>query len=102
MGFFIVARATLDVFMLRRLILLALWASAALAQPKSKLFEQVGPILGGLSQITGWKVERKVPAEILRQADFKKMMQVHMKDDGTKEVRAEELTLKMFGLVPAN
>jgi hypothetical protein len=102
MGFFIVARATLDVFMLRRLILLALWASAALAQPKSKLFEQVGPILEGLSQITGWKVERKVPAEILRQADFKRMMQDHMKDDSPREVRAEEQTLKMFGLVPPN
>ena len=83
--------------MLRRLILLALWASAALAQPQSKLFEQVGPILAGLSQITGWKVERKVPAEILHKADFKRMMQEH---SSPKEVRAEELTLKMFGLVP--
>jgi len=83
--------------MLRRLILLALWASAALAQPQSKLFEQVGPILAGLSQITGWKVERKVPAEILHQADFKRMMQEH---SSPKQARAEELTLKMFGLVP--
>src|SRR5271165_703237 len=96
----IVARATLDVFMPRRLILLALMASAALAQSQNKLFEQVGPILNGLSQITGWKVERKVPAEILHQADFKRMMQDHMKDSSPKEVRAEELTLKMFGLVP--
>ncbi|HEY1754781.1 MAG TPA: hypothetical protein VGG72_05260 [Bryobacteraceae bacterium] len=86
--------------MLRRLILLVLSASAAVAQPQSKLFEQVGPILDGLSQITGWKVERKVPAEILRQSDFKRQMQEHMKDDSPKEVRAEELTLKMFGLVP--
>jgi hypothetical protein len=94
------ARATLNVFMLRRLIPLALMASAALAQPQNKLFEQVGPILQGLSQITGWKVERKVPAEILHQADFKRLMQDHMKDSSPKEVRAEELTLKMFGLVP--
>jgi hypothetical protein len=86
--------------MLRRLILLVLWASAALAQPQSKLFEQVDPILAGLSQITGWKVERKVPAEILHQADFKRIMQDHMNDSSKKEVRAEELTLKMFGLVP--
>src|ERR1700689_2755009 len=98
MGFFIVARATLDVFMPRRLILLLLCVSAALAQPQSKLFEQVGPILDGLAQITGWKVERKVPAEILRQADFKRMMQDHMKDSSPKEVRAEELTLKLLGL----
>ena len=57
-------------------------------------------MLDGLAQITGWKVERKVPAEILHQADFKKMMQEHMKDSTNKEVHAEELTLKMFGLVP--
>jgi hypothetical protein len=86
--------------MLRRLILLTLVASAAVAQPKSKLFEQVEPILAGLSTITGWKVERKVPAEILRQSEFKRMMQDHMKDSSPKEVRAEELTLKMFGMVP--
>ena len=59
-------------------------------------------MLDGLSKITGWKVERKVPAEILHQADFKKMMQEHMKDSSPKEVRAEELTLKLFGLVPAD
>jgi hypothetical protein len=85
---------------LRRLLLLILCASTALAQPQTKLFEQVGPMLDGLAQITGWKVERKVPAEILHQADFKKIMQDHMKDSSPKEVRAEELTLKMFGLVP--
>lgn len=84
----------------RRTILFLLWTSAALAQSQSKLFEQVGPILDGLSQITGWKVERKVPAEILHQSDFKRMMQDHMKDSSPKEVRAEELTLELFGLVP--
>lgn len=87
-------------FIPRRLLPLLLCASAALAQPQSKLFEQVRPMLDGLAQITGWKVERKVPAEILHQSDFKKMMQDHMKDSSPKEVRAEELTLKMFGLVP--
>ena len=34
--------------------------------------------------------------------DFKRLMQDHMKDSSTKEVRAEELTLKLFGLVPAD
>src|SRR5580658_5778154 len=86
----------------RRLLLLILCASAALAQPQTKLFEQVAPMLDGLAQITGWKVERKVPAEILHQADFKRMMQDHMKDSSPKEVRAEELTLKLFGLVPSD
>ncbi len=84
----------------RRLLPWVLCAASALAQPQTKLFEQVGPMLDGLAQITGWKVDRKVPAEILHQSDFRKMMQQHMKDSSPKEVRAEELTLKMFGLVP--
>lgn len=84
----------------RRLFPLLLCASAALAQPQTKLFEQVAPMLDGLAQITGWKVERTVPAEILHRSDFTKMMQAHMKDSSNKEVHAEELTLKMFGLVP--
>jgi hypothetical protein len=86
--------------MLRRLLLLAWFAWTAAAESRTPLFDQVGPILNGLSQITGWKVERKVPAEILHQADFRRFMQDHMKDAGPKEVRAQELTLKMFGLIP--
>ena len=78
-------------FNIPRLLLLAALASVAPAQPQTKLFEQVAPMLEGLSQITGWKVERKVPAEILHQSDFKKIMQDHMKDSSPKEVRAEEL-----------
>ena len=86
--------------MLRRLLLLALFACTAPAETKTRLFDQVGPILMGLSEITGWKVERKVPAEILHQADFRRFMQDHMKDGNSKELRAQEITLKMFGLVP--
>jgi hypothetical protein len=86
--------------MLRRLLLLALSACTALAESRTPLFDQVGPILMGLSEITGWKVERKVPAEILKQTDFRRFMQDHMKDAGPKELRAQEITLKMFGLVP--
>jgi hypothetical protein len=86
--------------MLRRLFLLALFAWTALAESRTPLFDQVGPILMGLSEITGWKVERKVPAEILKQTDFRHFMQEHMKDASPKELRAQEITLKMFGLVP--
>lgn len=84
----------------RKELLFLVCAVTAFAQPRPKLFDQIGPMLDGLSQITGWKVERKVPAEILHQSDFKRMMQDHMKDSGNKEIHAEELILKMFGLVP--
>ena len=86
--------------MLRRLLLLALFASAALAQSLNSLFEQVNPILQDLSRITGWKVEHTVPAQILPKANFRKYMEKQIKDSNTRELHAQELTLKMFGLVP--
>ncbi len=86
--------------MLCRLLLLAFLVSAAQAQSPPALFQQIEPILQGLSQITGWKVERHVPAEMLSRAKFRHTMEAHMKDTSPKEVRAQELTLKMFGMVP--
>ncbi|HEY7337055.1 MAG TPA: hypothetical protein VH639_19330 [Bryobacteraceae bacterium] len=83
-----------------RLLLLILVAALAPAAPKSPLSDQVGPILADLSQITGWNVERKVPAEILSKGTFRHYMETRMKDGNSRELHAEELTLKMFGLVP--
>src|SRR5262249_54853928 len=84
----------------RRLLPWILLAAATPAQAAPSLFEQVDPILRGLSQITGWRIERKVPAEILSRTKFRQTMEAHMKESSTKEVRAQELTLKMFGMVP--
>ena len=54
-----------------------------------------------LSDITGWKVQRTVPAEILSKDNFRKMVEEGVKDAETnKETRAAEIALKMFGLVP--
>ncbi len=90
--------------MLCRLLLLAFLISAAQAQSPPAalpaLFQQIDPILQGLSQITGWKIERSVPAEMLSRTKFRHTMEAHMKDTSPKEVRAQELTLKMFGMVP--
>jgi hypothetical protein len=86
--------------MLCRLLFLAVMASAAPPEPPPALFRQIDPILQGLSQITGWKVERKVPAEMLSRTNFRRTMEDHMKDTSPKELRAQELTLKMFGMVP--
>src|SRR6478672_10930530 len=49
--------------MLRRLLLLLTLAGAAFSQ--TPIFSQVDDILRALSGITGWKVQRTVPAEIL-------------------------------------
>jgi hypothetical protein len=88
--------------MFPRLLLAAVFAAAAaFAQPASPLFAQVDQMVATLSEITGWQVHRKVPSEMLSKEKFRRFVESHMKDSSSdKEIRAEELTLKMFGLVP--
>jgi hypothetical protein len=61
----------------------------------------VGEILTSLGEITGWNVRKRVPSEMLSKENFRKFVESHMKDSSSREdLRVEELTLKMFGLVP--
>jgi hypothetical protein len=81
------------------LLWIALGPSAHAASPA--VFEQVDEMMRSLSEITGWKVQRKVPAEIMGKDKFRKLVETGMKEaNGDKEVRAEEIALKMFGFVP--
>jgi len=82
----------------RALLLLTL---AAAAPAQTTIFSQVDDMLRTLSDITGWRVQRTVPAEILSKDNFRKMVEEGVKDaEGNKETRAAEIVLKMFGLVP--
>jgi Zn-dependent peptidase ImmA (M78 family) len=84
--------------MLARLFLVALAVSAA---PAQSLFQQVDGLVKTLSEITGWKVHRKVPSEMLSKEKFRQYVESRMKDSSNKEeIRTEEITLKMFGFVP--
>jgi hypothetical protein len=84
----------------RALPLFLLIAGAACAQ-SAEVFAQVDGMLHSLSQITGWEVKRKVPSEILTRKEFAKIVAGGVKDaEGDKDVRATEITLKMFGLAP--
>ncbi|MEO5923872.1 MAG: hypothetical protein ABIR70_08610 [Bryobacteraceae bacterium] len=81
------------------LLLLSITASAQTGS--AALFSQVDGMLASLSKITGWKVKRPVPSEILTKAQFTKLVEEGVADsEGSKDTRAAELTLKMFGLVP--
>jgi len=90
--------------MIRRLLAAALAFCAPLfAQPRTALFAEVDGIVRTLSEITGWQVRRKVPSEIVTRESFRKSVEEHTKGKSAeKEIRAEELALKMFGLVPQN
>src|SRR5579862_4625937 len=81
------------------LLWIGLGTPARAASPA--IFNQVDDIMKSLSEITGWKVHHKVPAEIMGKDKFRKLVEAGMKDsNGDKELRAEEIALKMFGFVP--
>jgi len=85
------------------LLLAALLTAGAAFGENPAIFSQVDEMLAGLSQITGWKVRRKVPAQVLKKETFRQYVDKHMKDAaGDKEVQAQEIVLKMFGMVPAD
>ncbi len=88
--------------MAARLVLLALLASLLPAQQKpAELFHEVDQMTAVLSDITGWKIQRKVPAKIITKDEFRHQVEARMKGSSNhKELRAEELTLKMFGFIP--
>jgi hypothetical protein len=88
-----------------RLSLAVFLAVSAVAQskapPNPALFHQVDEMVTALSQITGWSVERKVPASMLSNDTFRAYVESRMKETSSSEdLRIEELTLKMFGYIP--
>ncbi len=90
---------------LKTLVLGALlFVSAAGAQPSRKsdqeLFGQMDEMLQSLSKITGWPIRRRVPAKTIGNDEFKKLLKGHVDKADPKKIRAEEITLKMFGLAP--
>ena len=85
----------------RVLLAILLTAAAAFAQPPTALFSQVDQMVTTLSEITGWPIRHKVPSEILSKNSFKHYLEEQTKGNSRqKEIHAEELALKMFGLIP--
>jgi len=89
--------------MMLRVFMLLLVAAACGAQTAPTPFAEVDSMLQDLSRMTGWKVKRKVPSEVLPKEKFAAELEKSVKDaENDKEIRATELTLKMFGLAPWN
>jgi hypothetical protein len=89
----------------RRVLLFLFWGAFAAAQNSvgpAKLFDQIDDMLRSLSEITGWPVHHTVPAKMIGNDQFRGILKSHVDKSDPKKVRAEELTLKMFGLVPAD
>ena len=88
------------------LLTIVLLAAAACAQPAERadaqpLFKQIDEILADLTEITGLKPLRAVPHDLIDRQQVKQFLEQRIKDEiKPEELRAEELTLKKFGLVP--
>ena len=80
-----------------------LWGTCAAAQTESsrQLFSQVEPILQGLSEITGWKIKRKVPSDYISNEKLNEFIQKRIHEVvKPEEIRVESIVLKMFGFLP--
>jgi hypothetical protein len=76
------------------------WVSIAPA-PAQELFTHIGAIKQGLSAITGLEFTRDVPYALITKDQLGKYLEQRLRDTMKPgDMRAEELTLKMLGLVP--
>jgi hypothetical protein len=85
-------------------LLLASWGAAGQVAPatdEQTVFGKVDGILGELSRISGIPVRRSVASGFISRGKVNEFLKRRVKETATPgEIRAEELTLKAFGLVP--
>jgi IrrE N-terminal-like domain len=90
---------------LRQLIWVLLFAIPAMAAQGDAraLCAQIPPIAEELHRISGMPLKHAVPCAYIDKQQINEFLKKRMKEVAKpEEVRAEELTLKLFGLVPAD
>lgn len=82
--------------------LLAAWLAAAQAAPApTGIFAEVDRIMAELTAISGLRASRRVACETLSREEVGEFLRKRVKEVATpEEIRAEEITLKKFGLAP--
>jgi hypothetical protein len=83
-------------------ILLSAAGSSAQSDPRAKaLCAQVPGIAKELTDISGMKLHHPVPCDFISKEQINQFLKKRVKETSSPdEVRAEELTLKKFGLIP--
>ena len=82
-------------------LLLTAAAPSAAAQSRDELFKEIDTIFADLSKITGLAAKHPVRHDFIRRAELKSFLEKRMKEAvKPEEIRAEEATLKKFGLAP--
>jgi hypothetical protein len=76
--------------------------ASAQSDPRAKaLCAQVPGIAAQLTEISGMKLHHSVPCDFISKEQVNQFLKKRIKETSTpEEVRAEELTLKKFGLIP--
>src|SRR5690242_3680232 len=78
-------------------------SGSARAEPDDPVFKQIDGIVQTLSDITGMREMHPVPYGRMSQPELRKFLAHRISTTlKPKEIYADELTLKLFGLVPAN
>jgi hypothetical protein len=73
------------------------------AQPKAELFADIGKIEAGLSDITGLPFTRPVPYGVMTKDQLRRYLEKRLHQTSKPaDFRAEELVLKLLGLVPGD
>ena len=86
--------------MKRLLVWISAWA-LVLPAPAQELFTHIGHIQEGLAAITGLAFTRNVPYALINQEQLRRYLERRLRETMKPgDLRAEELTLKMLGLVP--
>src|SRR5579863_814227 len=88
---------------MKRLLIVLLLAAFLSAGPAPPLFSEIGAMEQGLSDITGLQFRRTIPYAIMNKDQLRRYLEQRVKESiKPAEIRAEELTLKLLGLVPAD
>ena len=85
------------------LLLIVLVVALLNAADPPSFFSEIGTIEAGLSSITGLRFKRPVPYGVLNKDQLRVFLEERIKKAlKPADLRAEELTLKMLGLIPSD
>ena len=85
---------------MKRLLACLLLTALLLGAAEWPLFSEIGTIENGLSEITGLRFTRGVPYGLINKEQLRRYLEDRIHDIKPADIRAEELTLKMLGLIP--
>ena len=86
---------------MKRLLACLLGTALLLPAAEWPLFSEIGTIEEGLSEITGLRFTRHVPYATISKEQLRRYLEDRIKESiKPADMRAEELTLKLLGLIP--